>query len=70
MSLAKKPAECTTASFQSNIKCDIYIRKDFVRQSHVVMRHEHVPRDFQEHDKGIDGVVSIHDEIKVVAPPV
>ena len=34
------------------------------------MRHEHVPRDFKEHDKGIDSVVSIHDEIEVVAPPV
>jgi len=33
-------------SFKSNIKCDIYIRNDFVRQSLVVMRHEHVSRDF------------------------
>ena len=58
-------------SFQSNIKCDLCIRKDFfVRQYPVAMRHEHVPRDFEEHDEGIDSVVSIHDDIKVVAPPV
>ena len=56
VSLAKKPAESTTSSFHNNIKYNIYIRKDFVRHSNVVMRHEHVPRDFQEHDKGINGV--------------
>ena len=48
-------------SLQSNIKCDIYIRKDLVRQSHVVMWHEHVPTYFEEHDNGIDGIGSIHD---------
>ena len=28
--------------------------------------HDHVPRNFCEHDKGIDGVVSIHDEVSGV----
>ena len=32
--------------------------------------HDHVQRDFREHDKGTDGVVSIHDEDKVFASPV
>ena len=37
------------------------IRKEFVRQSRVVRRHDHVPTDLG-HDEGTDGVGSIHNE--------
>ena len=43
--------------------------QEFVRQCRVVMRHEHFPRDGCGHNFWIDGVCSIHDEVKVVAPP-
>ena len=55
VSLAKKPAESTT-SFQNNTKCDIYIRKEFVRQCRVVMRHEHVPRDLKSMTKELSAL--------------
>ena len=41
------------------MKCDVNIRKEFVRQSRVVKRHDHVPTDLG-HDEGTDGVGSFH----------
>ena len=40
----KKPVDSATLSFQSNMKCDVYIRT-VVRQCRVVKRHDHVPVD-------------------------
>ena len=45
-------------------------RDGFVlRQGHVVWHHR-LPKDRREHDQGVDCIATIHDEFKVVDPPV
>jgi len=55
-------------SLQSNKKCDVYIRNEMYAMS-CYQRHDHVPRDFWEHDKELTALSPSTMKFKVFAPP-
>ena len=60
---AKKPAEYTSSSLQNVMKCDVDIRVNLYIPAMLPGGTTMFQKGFKELTKGIDGVVSIHNEV-------